>query len=245
YEPGEVDAGEVDFLEGRATIGQVNLRVIDPQTGVSQAERWLTERLGIPAGEQGEGHTALIGRRALLVRDGSTIVLDGVVYSVTLSESFAGFSLVLRDIRERERRSKLFTRTGTATVLPRGVLAGYGRLPSGGWLIPPTTPLRATWRTVGSFFDFSALWIKGNGRGGGGIVPAQLAITEAMTRALRQVVEPGEPYEEEYAPGEFRTVYPYRVHYPDVQVLWRPVGTTTWRVIDRPEGGPMRSGALV
>lgn len=50
HEPGEVDAGEVDFLEGRATIGQVNLRVIDPQTGASQAERWLTERLGIPAG---------------------------------------------------------------------------------------------------------------------------------------------------------------------------------------------------
>src|SRR5690606_18927627 len=98
HEPGEIDAGEVDFLQGRATIGQVNLRVIDPQTGASQAERWLTERLGIPAGEEGEGHTALIGRRALLVRDGSTIVLDGVVYSVILSETFAGFSLELREI---------------------------------------------------------------------------------------------------------------------------------------------------
>src|SRR5690606_27155696 len=88
HEPGEIDPGEVDFVRGAAAIGQVNLRVIDVQTGASQAERWLTERLGIPAGEEGEGHTALIGRRALLMRD-ADVVLDGVVYSVTLSETFA------------------------------------------------------------------------------------------------------------------------------------------------------------
>src|SRR5690606_17127154 len=109
HEPGEIDHGEVDFLRGTATIGQVNLRVIDPQTGASQSERWLTERLGIPAGEEGEGHTALIGRRPRLLRAGA-VVLDGVVYSVTLSQTLAGFPLSLRDIRERSRKVRLFDR---------------------------------------------------------------------------------------------------------------------------------------
>src|SRR5690625_4268877 len=128
--PGEMDLGEVDLLRGKAMIGQVNLRVIDPQTGADQSERWMTARLGIPQGEEGAGRSALNGRRAALRRSDGRLVMDGVIWGVQLSDSAAGFSLQLRDVRERARKLPLFSRTGTASVLPRGVIDGYGRLRS-------------------------------------------------------------------------------------------------------------------
>src|SRR5690606_5773521 len=226
HEPGEQDAGEVDFLQGRATISQINLRVIDPQTGASQAERWLTERLGIPAGEEGEGHTALIGRRALYRRD-DTVILDGVVYSVTLSETFAGFTLELRDVRERARKVKLFERTGTSTIFPRGVLGGYGRLPNGDWLVPPTRPVVCTFRRLTGLaagigiFDLRDRWRNGSpttiGYDGNATVPPELVFTDAMREAVRARDQQGR-----------------HIH---GQVRWRPANGGPWTIIDAPRPG--------
>src|SRR5690606_35592770 len=213
HPPGEYDQGEIDLLGGRALVGEIQVRVIDPQTGADQSERWITERLGIPAGHAGAGHSALNGRRGLLTQSDGAVVLDGVVSGVRLSESFAGFYLSLRDIRERHRRVSLFSRTGTATVLPRGVLHGYGKLPGGGWLIPPTQPLPAVWHgSSGLFgqsgiFDLSGLW---DGRPLDGSrsakPPASLILTEAMRKVTSIAMV-----------GDFAPMPVYR----DVEVWWR------------------------
>lgn len=223
--PGEYDVGDVDLLRGRALVGEMLVRVIDPQTGADQSERWLTERLGVPQTEEGAGHSAVSGRRARLV-EGSAVVLDGMVSGVRLSQSFAGFEFSLRDIRERHRKRSLFARTGTATVLPRGVLDGYGQLPGGGWLVPPTRPLAATWRQesplLGGFgyFDLTSYW---EGGGGGSIphrsgatVPPELVLTDAMREAA---------------------VRDDQGRYPHLAVLWRPLVGGAWRRIGRPGGG--------
>lgn len=223
--PGEYDVGDVDLLRGRALVGEMLVRVIDPQTGADQSERWLTERLGVPQTEEGAGHSAVNGRRARLV-EGSAVVLDGMVSGVRLSQSFAGFEFNLRDIRERHRKRSLFTRTGTATVLPRGVLDGYGQLPGGGWLVPPTRPLAATWRQESpllggsGYFDLTSYW---QGGGGGSIphrsgatVPPELVLTDAMREAA---------------------VRDDQGRYPHLAVLWRPLVGGAWRRIGRPGGG--------
>src|SRR5690606_25277860 len=224
HPPGEYDQGEIDLLGGRALVGEIQVRIIDPQTGADQSERWITERLGIPQDQEGAGHSAINGRRAVLKRASGRLVMDGVVTGVTLSESFAGFSFSLRDIRERHRRIALFSRTGTATVLPRGVVAGYGQLPGGGWLIEPTRPLRATFRleTIllggAGYFDLAAYWRGAAIYDESATVPPELVLTPAMQEVLQAVDAAG--------------------RYIHAEVWWRPLsGDTSWRKITRPGGG--------
>jgi hypothetical protein len=143
--PTEFAEAEIDLARGAATIGQVNVRLIDPQTGATQQDRGLSALLA-----NVDGYSAWIGHRAELL-NGAT-VLDGVVGDVALSDSFAGFAITLRDIREHDRRCRAFTSaavrtagvlTDGPTVFPRGRLAAYGPLPGGGHLIPAVTPLSA------------------------------------------------------------------------------------------------------
>ncbi|HSH46188.1 MAG TPA: hypothetical protein VK966_10045, partial [Longimicrobiales bacterium] len=161
---------EIDPLNGGASIAQVQVRAIDPRTGATQAERWLTSRLGIPTGQTGEGHSAINGRRAVLETAGGRVVLDGMAYGVRLNDSYAGFTATLKDTRERERRVPVFTSaavrdaSGTIvaapTVIPRGRLEGYGQLPQHdqlpsatarrlAWTIPPAQPITGTYRELG------------------------------------------------------------------------------------------------
>jgi hypothetical protein len=150
--PGEYDAGEIDLLNGRALLGQIGARVIDPALGADHTDRFLTRLLGIPAGQPGAGHSAVNGRRATFRRvgpDGARLLLEGSVGGVELSESRAGFRFTLLDSRAGELKAKAFQLAGTSTVWPRGVLDGYGRLPGGGWLAPPTRPASGTVRTTG------------------------------------------------------------------------------------------------
>lgn len=226
HPPGEMDLGEVDLLAGKAMIGQVNLRVIDPQTGATQAERWMTARLGIPAGEQGAGHSALNGRRAKFERSDGRLIMDGVAWGVQLSDTAAGFHLQLRDVRERARKLPLFTRTGTASVLPRGVINGYGKLPTGGWLIPPTKPLRADVTPaglVGTTLDFLAHhWTQKSKKWW--TVP-ELALTDAIRSAVQPEVTQGPDFGFGVGPS---------VRCPLVTVLWRYVGESAWQELRSP-----------
>jgi len=68
HAPGEYDQAEIDLLGGRAMIGQLGVRVIDPALGADHQDRFLTRLLGIPAGEPGAGHSAVNGRRAVFRR---------------------------------------------------------------------------------------------------------------------------------------------------------------------------------
>lgn len=140
---------EVDFAKGAASIGQVTVEVVDvPTDPADQDTGWLTDLLA-----DANGNSQCNGHRARLTEDfgsGPELIMDGVIRSVRLLDTFATYALELRDIRERERKTKSFERTTTPTVLPRGVLNGYGRpVPtltgSTRHPVPPTRPIRATY----------------------------------------------------------------------------------------------------
>lgn len=188
---------EIDFTTGSSSIGEITLEVIDPQDGATQAVRGLTDIL-----RDGDGRSALLGRRMdLFANDGTArLLFCGVVHRVELSDSLASFILTLRDIREREREVELFKITTTPTILPAGVLDGYGvpypGAPQSEWLVPPTKPLVGTVRAVplkpfvgqgilGVFVDLDEYVI---GRTGEGVpvVRDEVVISQAGARALTE-----------------------------------------------------------
>jgi hypothetical protein len=138
---------ELDLLRGSASIGQHNLRVLDKRTDATdQGSGWFSAKLA-DAG----GNSALIGHRVLRRRFESgawVTVMDGVIDGVQLDDQKVSYTLVVKDMRERERKVRAFYRTGTSTVLPRGAIGGYGLLPSGEWLIPPSEPITATFHRL-------------------------------------------------------------------------------------------------
>ncbi len=145
---------EVDFAKGTASIGQVDVEVVDvPTDPTDQGTGWFTAQLAAA------GRSNLNGHRAVLTEDsdgaGPSVVSDGVVRGTRLLDTFATYGIEIRDIRERERKTKAFTNTTTPTVLPRGVLNGYGRTTTIPWFtglsltftypIAPTVPLIAVY----------------------------------------------------------------------------------------------------
>jgi hypothetical protein len=204
---------DVDLLRGQAKISLVNVQVQDnPTNPEDQSSGWLTAILADASGE-----TARIGRRVKLEEadspaDPRVTVTDGVIGSVELDADLVSYNLGVRDIRERSREAKAFERGGTSTVWPRGVLNGYGLLPGGGWLQPPTTPARGTFNLAGP---------------GWGLV--KLVRTDAtkphlvLTQAMRDAVAP--TWSEEHL----------RYELYGVDVLWRLVGGTTWTRLTKME----------
>ena len=166
---------EVDFAKGTASIGQINLQVVDvPTDPTDQDTGYMTAQLAEAAGwSANQGHSTLMGHRALLTENvdggGATTVIDGVIRSVRLLETFATYELEIRDIRERERNAKAFLNTTTPTVLPRGVLDGYGEtqpnLPiTFRFPIMPTSPIIANYHETVGFASSQGQFIFENGQ---------------------------------------------------------------------------------
>jgi hypothetical protein len=125
YETGE---STVDFLEGRSTIGQINIRVLDKRvTANDQTTGWLTALLADSGGEN-----RLAGRRITLdMRDGAGALLfgifDGVINEISLDSDDVTYTIVTRDVRENERAQPLFNVTnGSTSIHPPGITNGYG-----------------------------------------------------------------------------------------------------------------------
>jgi hypothetical protein len=207
---------EIDPLNGRARIGRINLRVIDPQTGATKSDRWLTEKLGE------DGISSINGRRATLlgVSDGR-VVQEGVCAGATLTDSFSGFDLAIEDVRVRGVKATAFDLVSTTTVLPRGVLDGWGKpypdAPESQWLIPPATPFRGQYTSEGthsgtvsleSYYPPRAL-----------VIPPELVLTDAM----REAMAPTWTTVDGKTTGEFASI----------KLLWRLVGGTVWNELDR------------
>jgi len=207
---------EIDPLNGRARIGRINLRVIDPQTGATKSDRWLTEKLGE------DGISSINGRRATLlgVSDGR-VVQEGVCAGATLTDSFAGFELAIEDVRVRGVKATAFDLVSTTTILPRGVLDGWGKpypdAPESQWLIPPTVPLTGEYVEEGDHSGRVTLF--GSYPGRNPPIPPELVITDAM----REVMAPTWTTVDGKTTGEFGSI----------KLLWRLVGETVWNVIDR------------
>lgn len=200
---------EVDFAKGSASIGQMNVRVVDvPQTPGDQTTGYLTGLLANVA-----GYSQINGHRALVTQDigaGAETILDGVVKGVTLLDTFVTYELELRDIRERERKTRAFERTDTPTVLPRGVLNGYG-----GKLSKATVPLTADYRRIDATKGEIEFHLFANPR-----QVAECTLTPAMREALMHVA----PLADE----------PEVYVYDRWKLLWRENGTADpYEVITR------------
>lgn len=141
-EPENLVGQEIDLAAGTAKIGGLNIEILDVPTN--------------PADNDTGAVTAILptiskGTRAQLLKsiDGAPYanVLRGVVDGIDLHGSYSSYTVRLKDEREVERRITAFTRCTTSSVVPRGVIDGFGALPGGGWLAPPVTPLTGTLST--------------------------------------------------------------------------------------------------
>jgi|GEM_PF-3615436 len=201
--PDEWAESEVDLARGTAVIGQTNIRVLDKRTvPTDQRTGWFTALLGAA------GESALNGRRARLRRyvDGAWIVQqDGVIGGVELNDEKTSYTLPLRDENERARKTRAFQITDTPTVFPRGVLNGYGKLPNGTWLIPPTTPARGTFTRSSSTAGAVAFTAQ-----------QYLRAEHILTEDIRQAIEP-----------EWDEARQARV-LKHATVMWRPAAGGAW-----------------
>lgn len=193
---------EVDFAKGAASIGQVTVEVVDvPTDPADQDSGFVTSLLPTDA-----GYSALTGRRGLLTENiggGAQTVIDGVIHAVRLLDTFCTYAFELRDIRERERKTRAFTRTDTPTILPRGVLNGYGVLVSGEkHPVPATEPLPGTF-SAGGANSGTVTFTGGSGD------EALRTLTPEMREALDSVVDVG-----------FATLV-----FDRLKVLWRAAGS--------------------
>ncbi len=197
---------EVQFAKGSASIGQMNVRIVDvPTVATDQDTGYLTGQL-----VDASGYSALLGHRALLTEDlggGPTTILDGVVKSVRLLDSFSSYELELRDIRERERKATAFTNTTTPTVFPRGALNGFGALRSVPIIGNVRYPLRPTVPLLAQFFSLAAT------RGNIDILPVQPSFhgRRAWAESMLEVLEHVAPLAAE----------PEVLFFDRVKVLWR------------------------
>lgn len=113
------DTGQqsVDFIEGSSTIGTVSLTILDKRRTDDQATgifTWFQV-----SGSTGD--TAVLRRRAVwegLLNDGITWVtlMNGVLTRVSLNDDLVSYTIGLRDMRERERRVRLFVKNNDAVA---------------------------------------------------------------------------------------------------------------------------------
>lgn len=112
---------------GRASIGQVNVAIADVrQTPGDQDTGYVTGKLA-----DASATPAVVGRRARLRRFidptlGWITLADGPITAVRMRPSYAGFEITIRDTRDQERKHKAFQQGSTTSVLPRGVIGGFG-----------------------------------------------------------------------------------------------------------------------
>lgn len=122
--PERYEGQEIDPVSAAATIGTVEVGVIDPaQIPGEQTTGWMTERLG-----------GLRGRRCRLRRwvddvIGWVLIADGPAGVPRLDASYSAYRWPIRDTREIERKLKAFNSGGTAAIAPHGSVENWGALP--------------------------------------------------------------------------------------------------------------------
>jgi len=227
--PENYGAQEIDIIAGAATIGQVEVIVVDKaQTPGDQDSGWLTERLTV-------GGVAVIrGRRCRLVRYisaelGYVVIADGTADTPRMDDSYAAYRWVIRDVRDTERAIRAFTRSN-AWILPMGLAEGWGRyLDEEGdpqWLVSPQAPLVGTyklstglgmvvlddyWQDAFDANDFptTPVVLSDDVEIADGVIPLQVAGGELLG-----------------SPGKTSYVW------PDLEVLWRVAGSGDgWTVV--------------
>lgn len=117
---------EVDFPNGKSSIGSITCEIIDKRTEpTDQASGIVTSMLAE------DGQNDWIGHRAVYeewdpVNLRWRTVIDGRITDMELSGSNVAYKVTIADEREIERTTRAFVRGYNSTVLPRGVHGGWG-----------------------------------------------------------------------------------------------------------------------
>lgn len=120
---------DVDFIEGKSSIGQMNIEVVDKRTNPNdQNTGWFTAILS-----DADGNNQLTGRRILIeqqAEDGSWYTLmNGVIGDITLADNKVTYKMAVRDARERERKIPIFNAIdGDWSLMPLGLTRDFGAI---------------------------------------------------------------------------------------------------------------------
>jgi hypothetical protein len=238
---------ELDIIGGAATIGQVEVMVIDKaQDAGDQDSGWMTERLSA------DGITAVQGRRCRLLRYigaefGYIAIVDGPAGAPSLDSSFAAFRWGIRDTRDTERKLRAFERAET-WVLPVGHETGWGAWidPNDDpqWLIPPTAPLtgeytefRITQGVVTLDDYYVEAWVDNHPSDLDHLTSDAPQLEDAIADLLLSEVE----LLNAGLPSGWEKVAWHT--WPQVELLWRDEGSSDpWTVI-KPEGAFFLGGS--
>lgn len=211
--PANYDSQEIDPVTGSASIGTVEVGVVDPnQVAGDKTTGYMTERVG-----------SIRGRRCVLRRYvNSTIgwihIADGPAGVPRLDESYSAYRWAIRDVREIERKQKAFNDGRSTAVAPFGPIDGFGNLGDDGWLLAPVTasPLVGTYHVnEGSIYGFRVGYVEFDWSAPG--VP------------FANLVLSGEGEEALQSQGDTT-----RSIVPDVDILWRAAGSDDAWNISRP-----------
>jgi hypothetical protein len=217
------ESQELDFIEGRASIGQFWTRVADVhQTAGDQDTGWLTDFV-----QDIHGYRCRVLR---YVEDDAVpwvVIADGPAGAPHLLPSYAGFEHEVRDTRETERKIRAFVRAGS-WGLPRGPEDGYGQWTDGTgthYLIDPTEPLTGTFKASTEYPSIQGVDLKHYRTGWDSasqrwIIDPVIEIPEEVEALMYARITPtADPAWDEWT-------------WPDWEILWRPAGTTDpWTVI--------------
>jgi hypothetical protein len=201
----------VDFQQGRASIGQMRVELLDRRRiAADQDSGLVTYHLATLAGE-----SAVNGRRMLVEEtDGTTrrTLHDGVIGGPELLADGVSFGFDPRDTNEVVRQMRLFDRTGTTAVWPRGPVVPYGRRADGSYLVPAAAPVAGVYRSRG--FQLGAF--APSAPADRSRVPAHLIVTDKMRAALQL------GQRDNFGVGDTLLVV------NNVELWWRNVGETEW-----------------
>lgn len=142
---------KINFPEGSAGIGQFGFSVLDKRKVYNdQTTGFFTELLA-DAGGRGNilGHRVVWERQQIGGGGAYVTQFDGIADDCQLDTDLVEYRIPCRDVRERERTNRIFTKHNQGTSLvPNGPVNGWGSVPGTSLkLIPPVTPLRGQfWR---------------------------------------------------------------------------------------------------
>lgn len=219
--PQNYEGQTIDPISAAATIGTVEVGVIDPaQTVGDQDSGWMTERVG-----------QLRGRRCHLRRYideviGYVTIADGPAGTARLDSSYSAYRFPIRDTREIERKIRAFSSGGVTALAPRGPIFGFG-LKDAEYLIDPVTPFTATYVVnEGSMFGFRMGFVEIPWTGPG--VPTAAAVVSKEAEQALQTRGDG-----------VRSIAPY------ADVLWRVAGSDDpWNVARPIFPAPFNGGQI-
>lgn len=232
--PSNYGAREVDPVAGAATIATIDVSVRDvPQIPGDQDSGYVTERLG-----------SIYGRRCRLQRYvndlvGFVLVADGPASAPRLNGDYSSYSWTIRDARETERKLRPFSQGGSTSLAPPGPLEDWGATDDGP-LLPAAVPLVGTVAesSFGSFLVNGVPW-----RSSFVLIPYTLTpsgstfvVNDLPARAVLDPYSSSNPDKSILALHEPNqgTIYGDRFGWPNLDVLWRPEGSTDPFNVSRP-----------